>query len=371
MKKIILYKIIISIYSINLYGQTPLITDKNQIKQSVREEIVSTSNEFRNLKNNVVSSTTTLNNRINNLATQVVNATTTLKNDVDNLNTQVQSLQNLVNNATNQFLLKGGDTTNGNYTFNGEIVVINNTQDKMARIRADRLGLTGSSYYFRVDPEKLFYISTNTTHTRLYIDNNTGNIGIGNSNPQAKLDINGNIRIADGTQGAGKVLTSDENGFASWQTINTSGDNLGNHIATTTLDMNENNIINVGKIYTQDWTDLTPDTTYYSFYPSLQFKVIGDITCINGTIICINPNNCTPNITDPYAVAHIGDNYSHTPKSDFVVYKTIKYDTYSYAQPYYGSGDVIIIMYSDGNLYQSGLLYNEYVNIDFCFRNKL
>jgi hypothetical protein len=304
MKKNILYKIIISIYSINLYGQTPIITDKKQIKQSVREEIVSTSNEFRNLKNNVVSSTTTLNNRINNLATQVVNATTTLKNDVDNLNTQVQSLQNLVNNATNQFLLKGGDTTNGNYTFNGKIAV--------------------------------------------------GSMGIWTSGSITSLgNINASQYLLNGNP------------------ISFGNDNLGNHIATTTLNMNENNIINVGKIYTQDWTDLTPDTTYYSFYPPLQFKVIGDITCINGTIICINPNNCTPNITDPYAVAHIGDNYSYTPKSDFVVYKTIKYDTYSYAQPYYGSGDVIIIMYSGGNLYQSGLLYNEYVNIDFCFRNKL
>ena len=43
------------------------------------------------------------------------------------------------------------------------------------------------------------------------------NIGIGTSSPTAKLDIVGNIKIADGTQGAGKVLTSDENGLASWQ----------------------------------------------------------------------------------------------------------------------------------------------------------
>jgi len=45
-----------------------------------------------------------------------------------------------------------------------------------------------------------------------------GNVGIGTTTPQAKLDISGNIKIADGTQGAGKVLTSDANGVASWQT---------------------------------------------------------------------------------------------------------------------------------------------------------
>lgn len=44
-----------------------------------------------------------------------------------------------------------------------------------------------------------------------------GNVGIGTASPSAKLDINGNIRIADGTQGDGKILTSDANGVASWR----------------------------------------------------------------------------------------------------------------------------------------------------------
>jgi len=48
---------------------------------------------------------------------------------------------------------------------------------------------------------------------------NNSNVGIGVNNPVAKLDISGQIKIADGTQGAGKVLTSDTNGFASWQTF--------------------------------------------------------------------------------------------------------------------------------------------------------
>jgi hypothetical protein len=45
-----------------------------------------------------------------------------------------------------------------------------------------------------------------------------GNIGIGVLNPLARVDIGGNIKIADGTQGTGKVLTSDISGFATWQT---------------------------------------------------------------------------------------------------------------------------------------------------------
>ena len=47
---------------------------------------------------------------------------------------------------------------------------------------------------------------------------NNANVGIGTSTPTAKLDIAGNIKITDGTQGANKVLTSNATGVATWQT---------------------------------------------------------------------------------------------------------------------------------------------------------
>jgi hypothetical protein len=45
-----------------------------------------------------------------------------------------------------------------------------------------------------------------------------GNVGIGTTNPGAKLDVAGQIKITGGSPGAGKVLTSDASGLASWQT---------------------------------------------------------------------------------------------------------------------------------------------------------
>ena len=46
-----------------------------------------------------------------------------------------------------------------------------------------------------------------------------GNTGFGISIPTAKLDVVGTVKIADGSQGAGKVLSSDANGLASWVTL--------------------------------------------------------------------------------------------------------------------------------------------------------
>ncbi|MFL9833976.1 hypothetical protein [Chryseobacterium terrae] len=49
-----------------------------------------------------------------------------------------------------------------------------------------------------------------------------GNIGIGTTNPATRLEVNngttnGAIKIVDGTEGAGKVLTSDANGVGTWR----------------------------------------------------------------------------------------------------------------------------------------------------------
>ncbi|MGB3079964.1 MAG: FISUMP domain-containing protein, partial [Saprospiraceae bacterium] len=62
------------------------------------------------------------------------------------------------------------------------------------------------------------------------------NVGIGTTTPTAKLDVIGSIKITDGTQGAGKVLTSDVNGKATWQamTISTSSsDSIGVNAAVS------------------------------------------------------------------------------------------------------------------------------------------
>lgn len=59
-------------------------------------------------------------------------------------------------------------------------------------------------------------MNTGTTAQRVVISN-VGNVGIGATNPGAKLEVNGQVKITGGTPGAGKVLTSDAAGLATWQ----------------------------------------------------------------------------------------------------------------------------------------------------------
>ena len=81
--------------------------------------------------------------------------------------------------------------------------------DQYSSITSRRLG-SGRS-------ELLFGTTSGGIHnTRVTIDDN-GNVGIGTSNPGAKLEIAGQIKITGGIPGVGKVLTSDSNGLASWQ----------------------------------------------------------------------------------------------------------------------------------------------------------
>ena len=91
------------------------------------------------------------------------------------------------------------------------------TQSPQARLHLETTGLTATDYGFRMGGNGQFVIDApGVLGGRLTVLEN-GNVGIGNNNPDAKLRIDGQVKIVDGSQGAGKLLTSDANGLASWR----------------------------------------------------------------------------------------------------------------------------------------------------------
>lgn len=56
-----------------------------------------------------------------------------------------------------------------------------------------------------------------STKAKTFIIRAANGVGIGTPTPDAKLHVVGKIKMVDGNQGAGKVLTSDANGVGTWQ----------------------------------------------------------------------------------------------------------------------------------------------------------
>lgn len=68
-------------------------------------------------------------------------------------------------------------------------------------------------------PADLFMLSSDDAYPGdKFVVKNSGNVGIGTTTPSALLEVAGQIKVTGGAPAAGKVLTSDATGLASWQT---------------------------------------------------------------------------------------------------------------------------------------------------------
>ncbi|MFH1506053.1 MAG: hypothetical protein ABIE94_03615, partial [archaeon] len=148
-------------------------------------------------------------------------------------------------------------------------------------IRAEVDGVSGTNdmpgrLQFRTTPD-----GSNTPLARMTIKN-YGSVGIGTENPDANalLDVAGKIKIVDGTQGSGKVLTSDPNGLASWQSPGSADVNINDVARAAGIAFWEINNVNNNPCssgYPREMAD-----------SDLSGSITGNTICANAATSCVD-----------------------------------------------------------------------------------
>lgn len=75
--------------------------------------------------------------------------------------------------------------------------------------------ITANNFLGTLNAQPLRLFTNNIEAMRITYD---GRVGIGIISPTAKLHVNGQVQITDGTQGTDKIFVSDNNGVGSWKT---------------------------------------------------------------------------------------------------------------------------------------------------------
>lgn len=100
------------------------------------------------------------------------------------------------------------------------------TQEDVTGVSKIGFYTTNTSAYLQTHSNNDLLFATNNGATQMVLQKTTGNLGIGITGPTEKLEVSGkikttNLQVTTGA-GAGKVLTSDAVGNATWQTSSSS-----------------------------------------------------------------------------------------------------------------------------------------------------
>ena len=86
-----------------------------------------------------------------------------------------------------------------------------------------KLDVDGSAIFNESGAAVNFRVESDANANMLFIDGTNNRVGVGTGAPDATFQVNGSFKLVDGNQSNGKVLTSDANGVATWQTASGGG----------------------------------------------------------------------------------------------------------------------------------------------------
>jgi len=124
------------------------------------------------------------------------------------------------------------------------------------------------------------------SNTIIIGDSNNINLkmGLGTNNPTEKLQVNGKIKIVDGNQGTGKVLTSDANGVATWQTPSNGGTSSSTNSSYGEIKLN---------------SDMNLNLSQYS-----NSSISGFSSQLSSSDINLTSNGITPTVSGVYKITY-------------------------------------------------------------------
>jgi hypothetical protein len=159
----------------------------------------------------------------------------------------VAKLKYYAHHATGNVGIGGNATPAANVHFNstdytGDTLKITNTTS--GHTATDGLDIRMSALAASVINRENSTLAFGTNNVERARIDATGNMGIGTITPTAKLEVAGQVKITGGVPGAGKVLTSDAAGLASWQ--NPTGG--GSYTAGTGINITGSTISNTGDL---------------------------------------------------------------------------------------------------------------------------
>ncbi len=132
-----------------------------------------------------------------------------------------------------------------------------------APIRAERDGV--DSWYWGINATRMNFTNVTTGTAPITLER-TGLVGIANPNPTEELDIIGTVKIVDGTQGAGRVLTSDANGVASWVEVSNNALTTPDETSGSFPQANGGTIYSAGGNYDLGTMNVTPGVYMWFLY---------------------------------------------------------------------------------------------------------